>query len=349
MPKKPTFEAASEYLRQALPLMSMHKIPVAPLNYAVWYEYVSGGSAGLRESIDRMTAADEPIDEQVTEQLYQQFIDPSDKGRVEAAHHTLRKILKSMHASLNEADSEVVRYGQSLHDCNEKLSDDITVEDLRAVVDGLISSTHHMHESNEALHRHLEESRQEADQLRAELERARVEAKSDVLTGLANRKGFEERVRALETGENFHGQSHCLLIGDIDHFKGINDSYGHIFGDKIIKVVATAFANLTKGKDLAARFGGEEFVTLLPQTDIEGGKAVAEAIRSSIERGRVYNPKTGEEIRRITISVGVTEIVHGESIDTTIARADEALYRAKEAGRNRVEVALPDVAAANVA
>ena len=103
-------------------------------------------------------------------------------------------------------------------------------------------------------------------------------------------------------------------------------------------MVATAFANLTKGKDLAARFGGEEFIVLLPQTPLEGAATVAESIRKSIAKGRIYNPKTGEEINRVTISIGVTALIHGEAIEDTIARADEALYRAKESGRNRIEL-----------
>ena len=136
---------------------------------------------------------------------------------------------------------------------------------------------------------------------------------------------------------NIAGQPHCVVIGDIDKFKSINDTYGHLTGDKIIKAVATSIANQTKGKDLAARFGGEEFVVLLPETPLSGGVAVAELIRKCIEKARFVNAKSGEELRRVTISLGVTELIHGEPLEAAIARADAALYRAKEGGRNRVE------------
>jgi diguanylate cyclase len=318
--------------------MARYQVPVVPLNYAVWYEYVAGTSHALSTTIDRMVGGNEAIDEKVTRDLYQQYVDPSDQNRVAAAQRTVRKLLEAMSASLDAAGSEVSRYEQSLQECAAQLSDDIEAEELRGLVAGLMASTQQMNASSAALHRHLEESRREAESLREELERVRAQAKTDTLTGLANRMGFEERLKALEESDDYAAHPHCLLIADIDNFKCVNDTYGHLFGDKVIKVVAKAFSNLTKGRDLAARFGGEEFVVLLPQTLLVDAIALAEAIRHGIEQGRVFNPKTGREISRVTISIGVTGITHGEDIEQALARADEALYRAKAGGRNRVEV-----------
>ena len=337
MSKEVSFETASECLRLALPLMSKYQIPVVPINYTVWYEYVAGASPVLKETIDRMVAAEQKIDQTLTRELYQRYLDPADATRVEAAQRTVKRLLEAMTASLETAGTEVSRYEQSLQECAAQLSTDIAADELRGLVAGLIQSTERMNAGSAALQQHLEDSRKEADTLREELARVRHEASTDALTGLANRKGFEERVRALASADDFAQASHCVLMADIDKFKDINDTYGHLFGDKILKIVAKAFAQLTKGKDLAARFGGEEFVILLPETPLRGAVAVAESIRRSIEKGRVFNPKTGEEVRRVTVSLGVTELVHGEPIEQAIARADEALYRAKNGGRNRIE------------
>ena len=131
---------------------------------------------------------------------------------------------------------------------------------------------------------------------------------------------------------------HCLLLGDIDHFKSVNDTYGHLLGDKVIKFVAKVFKDGTKGQDLAARFGGEEFAVLLPDTPLSGATAVAENLRKAVEAGRLRRTDTGEAVRQVTISIGATILLPGEPAGATISRADAALYRAKQGGRNRVEV-----------
>jgi diguanylate cyclase len=332
-----SFETASEHLRLALPLMSKFQVPVVPVNYAVWYEYVAGTSPVLKEAIDRLVGANQIIDESVTRELYRRHVDPADPARVEAAQQTVKRLLEAMSVSLDAAGSEVSRYERALKDSAAELSQDIAADELRGVVARLLTSTERMNVGNAALAQHLADSRQEADALRQELARVKVEACSDPLTGLANRKGFDERLQALASTDDYAIQTHSLFIGDIDKFKHVNDTYGHLFGDKIIRTVAKAFASSLKGKDIAARFGGEEFVVFLPETALRGALAVAESIRNSIERGRVFNPKTGAEIGRVTISIGVTELGHGEAVDAALERADEALYRAKECGRNRVE------------
>ena len=341
MAKRITFDEASEYLRLTLPIMSKHRVPTVPLNYSVWFEHTSGGCQALSDAIKRLVDAGEEIDEDATRQLYSQYLDPTNRTRIETAERTVRNLVAALTESLDKAGSEVSRYEQSLQSCAERLSDDIPIEQLRPLVSNLIESTHQMEEGSAALHQHLDDSKRDANALRDELERVRTEAKTDPLTGLANRRGFEEQFEVLKATDDYAEARHSLLIGDIDHFKNVNDNYGHLFGDKILKVVGTAFSNLTKGKDLAARFGGEEFIVLLPKTDVGGAVALANSIRKAIENGRVVNPKTGEEVNRITISLGVTELVHGEDLNSSIARADEALYAAKGNGRNRVEANAP--------
>lgn len=338
MTNKVTFETASECLRITLPMMSQHRIPVSPPNYAVWFEHFFGTNPSLSESVNSRLNSDKAVDEDFTVALYKKYIANHDTSHIESAQATVKKIIEAVSASVDDANSEVTRYEQSLQDTVEQLSGEIHADELRELVGGLIESTQQMNVSNQSLQSLLEDNKRETESLRQELEQVRMEAKTDPLTGLANRKGFHDQLSVIEASDDYLAQPHSVIIGDIDKFKSINDNYGHIFGDKIIKVVAKAFSNLTKGKDLAARFGGEEFVIYLPDTSLENAARVADAIRSSIERGRIYNPKTKEEIRRVTISLGVTEVIHNEPIETTIARADGALYRAKEGGRNQVQI-----------
>jgi diguanylate cyclase len=321
--------------------MSRYRVPVTPQNYAVWYEYVVGTNIPLQEAIDALVAADEQIDGEVTADLFRRFVDPTDMSRFEEAQQALRSLAESVTSSLVSANGEVSKYEESLKECASQLNDNINPEDFKSLVCSLEESTNRMSSGSQDLQQHLQDSRREAEALREELAKARAEAKTDAMTGLANRKGFDEAIDRLRGAQERALSDACLLICDIDKFKSINDTYGHLFGDKVIKAVAEVLVKQTKGKDLAARFGGEEFIVLLPETCFEGAVAVAESIRSAIESGRVVNPRTGEEIRRVTISIGVTQFLRDEDVKETISRADEALYAAKENGRNRVEVNPP--------
>jgi len=179
----------------------------------------------------------------------------------------------------------------------------------------------------------LEESRSEAEALRKELEQARLEATTDVLTGLSNRKAFFRALGQMRLSKDISEFS--LVMVDIDHFKNVNDNYGHLLGDKVLRFVSSIMKNGVKGKDLVSRYAGEEFTILLPDTEHQGVMVVAENIRISIEAGKLVRSDTRKSIGTITGCLGVAQYRPNESDDKFIARADEALYHAKENGRNR--------------
>jgi diguanylate cyclase len=333
-----TVEVSSERLRMVLPLMSKYKIPVTPENYCVWYQYISGENEPLKESIDRSLEKNQPVNSETTAALFRRYVQSADQERLLNAENAIRKLVDDMGTSLDSADSEVSKYEASLGECAEELSGELSADRFKSLVGVLGESTKLMHEGSAHLHSHLDQSREEVKRLKEELKRAKAEAKTDPMTALANRSGFKESLNLMCAEQEYHAATHSLLIADIDKFKNINDTYGHVFGDKIIKVVAKALEKLTKGKDITARFGGEEFVVVLPATDMKGGVAISESIRQNIQNGRIFNPKSKEEIQRVTISIGVTTFNISEDIEAVIERADAALYRAKEGGRNRVEV-----------
>ncbi|MDG6401659.1 diguanylate cyclase [Pseudomonas quasicaspiana] len=175
---------------------------------------------------------------------------------------------------------------------------------------------------------------QEALGFRANLEEQRQKALIDPLTGLPNRAAWEERLGHEMAVWQKNKTNLLVCILDLDHFKRINDGYGHLAGDRVLKIVAKVVKNQLRPTDFIARFGGEEFVILLPATQVTAGLALLEKLRTAVEECPFHFKS---EPVTITVSTGVTALRPGERSDVALKRADQALYRAKENGRNRVE------------
>jgi diguanylate cyclase (GGDEF)-like protein len=158
------------------------------------------------------------------------------------------------------------------------------------------------------------------------------EANTDALTGLLNRRWLENSLPRFVARHTHAQKPLSLLLLDIDHFKRFNDDFGHAVGDQVLALVAQTVEKSLRPTDLAARYGGEELVVILPETPLEGARIAAERVRASIG-----NSKLAGVPRQITISIGAATLADGEGAEEVLKRADERLYLAKERGRNRVE------------
>lgn len=171
----------------------------------------------------------------------------------------------------------------------------------------------------------------EAEKNRVNLEQQRHRALHDPLTELPNREAYKERAQAEIQRWQRYGRPLSIAVVDIDHFKKINDNYGHQTGDRVIKVIGRSIAKRLREVDFFCRYGGEEFVALLPETEGEAALAVMEKIREAIAKAS-FNYK--EQPLNISVSIGVTELRQGDTLEQAFERADQALYAAKNAGRN---------------
>jgi diguanylate cyclase len=176
---------------------------------------------------------------------------------------------------------------------------------------------------------------QEALGFREHLEEQRQKALIDPLTGLPNRAAWSERLDHEISLWQQQGNTLSLAMLDLDHFKRINDNYGHLAGDKVLKIIAGVLRKRLRGTDFIARFGGEEFVLLMPATGVGTGVKLLENLRTAIEACPFHFK--GEPVT-ITLSIGLTEFKAGEHSDLVLKRADQALYKAKHAGRNQVQI-----------
>jgi len=188
----------------------------------------------------------------------------------------------------------------------------------------------------QGLVRRVAEMEQEAQQFREHIEEQRQKSLLDPLTGLPNRAAWIERLELEVARRQRYGGQLLLAALDIDHFKRINDGYGHLAGDRVLKIIAGELSKRLRKTDFMARFGGEEFVLLIPATPLAGGVQLLETLRAAIEACPFHFK--GEPVT-ITLSAGIAEFRDGETPEAAFERADQALYRAKGAGRNRIEQA----------
>ena len=163
----------------------------------------------------------------------------------------------------------------------------------------------------------------------------RVEAITDPVTGIANRKHFQDMLHKSVEAANAGKSALALIVIDIDHFKRFNDLYGHLTGDQVLRLVSMTMREQVKSKATLARFGGEEFGIIMPETSLEDARAMAEEIRQSVLNRELVKRSTGESLGKITISVGVSEFRRGETGTALLDRADQCMYIAKRTGRNR--------------
>ena len=332
-----TLEQAAEFARSAIAILEEKKIAATPENFTTWYRYYAGRDPHLSRYLDTLLEGGEEISEKRCAEIHKQFLAGEDQNAaVHDAATKLKQELNEVLTQLGSAGNDAAHYGRSLDTFTERLNDAEDGEAFSAVLSDIVTATGAMERQNRDLEKQLESSSTEITRLREDLEDVRREAITDALTGINNRRLFDMRLR--EESDLAQKSSHnlCLLLIDIDKFKTFNDTYGHLIGDLILKLLAGMLTDTIKGRDTAARYGGEEFAVILPETSLQNAVRVGEAIRTRIREKELKNRTTGENMGRITVSIGVSCYLLGEDLSDLTARADAALYAAKNAGRDRV-------------
>jgi diguanylate cyclase len=327
-------DSAHEFLRLALQTMGKLDVPPNPVNYAVFYEYAAGKNAALSGAMEDLIREGQAFTNEVGQDFYKRFISGNGLSRLIEAQGALRRIMSDSLNDLAAADKELTRYEDSVKGQVNRFEDGLDSGTMTDILRRIVSQTDSLLNSNQTLQKQLADSRQKTIALGQELVKAREQATIDSLTGLANRKAltaaFELAVSVVPKVEN------CLLMIDIDHFKKVNDTHGHVVGDGVLKLTARALLRCCKGKDTVSRYGGEEFAVLLPDTSPPDAVTLAENIRQLIARRHFVKSDSKESIGHITVSIGVACHRPGETLTDLIERSDRALYAAKQGGRNRV-------------
>ena len=334
---------AAAFAHDALAWMEQRRVPPTPQNFEVILAYLSGVKADLKITIDGLLSRDCKFDPNIMASLHEQYFRIRKESdaltelsvKISSELGTLLKLLQT-------AGRDQSAYGSTLTKASGELDrSDLSGERIKALIDHVLHATHAMETRSRSLEQEVKASSREVAQLRERLESVRREALTDPLTGIPNRKAFDTELEramahAVETGDRL-----SLLMCDIDHFKQFNDTWGHQTGDQVLRLVANCISENVKGRDTAARFGGEEFAVVLPQTELAHAVRLANQIRSKVESKKLVKKSNGDILGVITISIGVAEYDMKEPAESLVQRADACLYSAKRAGRNRV-TARPD-------
>lgn len=324
--------------QQVLALLAKHKLQSTPNNYELFYMYLTDGSTFLKDDLRQYIDAD-LLDEPACKALYNKHF--SGQDITDQALSTGRQIGEEMNAVLRllaTAERNTVEYEKTLSGAADALESNDDTASLKRMVETLLSATTKMQRDNHTLEKKLKNTNNEVHTLRGNLQQVRVEAMTDALTGIANRKRFDECMRTGYEAAKNEGKSLCLVLCDIDHFKRFNDTWGHQTGDQIIRFVAGCLQRNATKNQVVARYGGEEFAVIMPGASINNAFTFADNVRAIVESKKLLRKSTNEDMGTVTISMGVAAYEPGVTVEALIECADEALYASKNAGRNKVSI-----------
>jgi diguanylate cyclase len=272
-------------------------------------------------------------------ELFREYIAPVDQQAVEQISSRFARAMVGLAESAARTGDDAGRFGEQLSGLAQALQSG-GGPSLTPHLNQALENTAGMRSSAQALQQQVAASRVEIEQLQAELGRVRDEALLDPLTRVLNRRGFDQSLAAMLLQPAQPGHSHCLILLDIDHFKVVNDTHGHITGDRVIQALGDVLrASAASATCAVARYGGEEFAILVPQSTLTQSVALAELVRQRTKALKIRNRKTQDVLLTVTVSAGVASMIPSEDAARLFGRADAALYKSKQTGRDRVTCA----------
>lgn len=309
----------------------------SPENYRVWHVYYSGSDPQVTHTLDMIEKNGDEMNDHVCMSVYKRYLSEEQSTMlINQASDIVNKTIDNVKGIVDDARELTSEYSVALDGFQGQLHDNMSADEVKLLLAPILAQTQSMLKENQRLEKELAESSETMDELKRELDLVRKEALTDSLTGVANRKSFDVNIKRLIEDTKRKDITFSMIMLDIDHFKEFNDNFGHQLGDQVLRLVARTLTDGVKGRDIVCRYGGEEFIILLPETNIMGAERVAGDLRRSVEERELVNKSTGEKIGYITISGGVAEYRPGENLDDIVERSDNALYMAKNNGRNQI-------------
>ncbi|MEZ2331039.1 GGDEF domain-containing protein [Mesorhizobium sp. RCC_202] len=306
-----------------------------PRNYEIFYEALTGSNREL--SLAVVSLSNRPTQDDL-DRIGRTFF-PQHHGPaiVEHARDAIARELEDVAALLRSERTHVEKYGRILDETSSGLSNRslLSQELLHKITTAMSAATHSTLDHNRQVATTLSEKTAELESVKSKLEEYKRLADTDPLTQLWNRRAFDKEITRIYNS-NRGILFNALILADIDHFKDINDRYGHPVGDKILQIIAEIFQSSVRPDMFVARTGGEEFALIIEGASGDATYEIAERIRALIEQTPFTSSQTGMNYGTVTISMGICMASEAENAEDLYSKADRALYRSKVGGRNRV-------------
>ena len=332
-------DRSAELFRTTVRYMNLHDAAWNPITFTVWYEYAASLNQALSTALENALAAEPRLSDATIARLYLDHIDHPEPDLVQQVSRDLQRIMTGVAENASTTGEQAGAFGAQITDLQSAIETQ-EPSTLAPILGLALASAAKTQRAAQTLEQQVGASRLEIDRLRADLTRAKDEALLDPLTRVLNRKGLDQRLNELVRDPPKNGTVHNLILIDIDHFKRVNDTHGHVLGDQVIQGLATVLRSCLEAPDQSvSRYGGEEFAILLPHSTPRDGLRLASLVLQRTKAMKLLRRGTQEVVLSVTVSAGVAQLRPGEEAQSWVMRADRALYASKEAGRDRVTAA----------
>ncbi|MBN2865786.1 MAG: GGDEF domain-containing protein [Thiotrichales bacterium] len=329
---------ANKIYEKIAELFSNHAINPLPVNYLIWYHYFKGENLALISEMNSILKDPSHFTDRLGIRLYDQFVE-NEEIEIETQYDfAMRQFIDDIIQKLSNWKQSLKKHSDEMGACAEKINKaNHQPKDLEEIANFIAQTALKMQSNSDLIQKEFQHSSDEVTLLRKQLNEAQAEMLKDELTQIGNRKAFNNALMDLTIQHQAKPNSLCLIMTDIDHFKGFNDTYGHPVGDSVLRYFSGIMRKTSTEKELLCRYGGEEFAVIIKDCSVEEAAQRAETIRKKIEEARLTLKDSEEPIRTITASFGIASYQGKEdNLADFIERADKNLYRAKEAGRNQI-------------
>lgn len=326
------FKVAVKHAQLTNELLNKHQLAPTPINYSVFFVYVKGSNSTLTKQLELLVESNQIDDTSINElyELHVSQVTQIDEEILSPLSESIGLVLSKLQQQVT-SEEEAVTNLQKIDKVLAKSKQNSSLQQIINYVQNTVNGSVTQHKS---LSQDLTKTNNEINELKSKLSEAKEQAISDPLTGFLNRRGGDEKLAEIDIED-----THTTLIIDIDHFKSINDNFGHPIGDKVIQKVTQLIRKQLTDEDITVRYGGEEFVVVAVNKALYEAQDIAEKIRLAISQLKLKQKNSDKFLPKISVSIGIAENKNEKYWQDIIERADKALYEAKNSGRNCIKIA----------